>query len=85
MVSEVLDLTRVAELRHYRPHCHAWRLARHITDAFAALVALRPQLRNCYAGLPGCQLRNSGTLGGNGCGCRSVIRCLLIALNSTVV
>ncbi|MBI2726968.1 MAG: xanthine dehydrogenase small subunit [Polaromonas sp.] len=63
----VLDVTQVAELRrieHY-PHHIAIGAAVSLTDAFAALVANRPQLKtfaNRFAGLP---VRNSGTLGGN--------------------
>lgn len=63
----VLDVTQVAELRrveHY-PHHIAIGAAVSLTDAFAALVADRPQLKtfaNRFAGLP---VRNSGTLGGN--------------------
>jgi len=63
----VLDITRVAELRrveHYSHHI-AIGAAVTLTDAFAALVADRPQLAEFahrFAGLP---VRNSGTLGGN--------------------
>jgi xanthine dehydrogenase small subunit len=63
----VLDITRVAELRrveHY-PHHLAIGAAVTLTDAFAALVADRPQLQSFaqrFAGLP---VRNAGTLGGN--------------------
>ena len=64
---QVLDLSRVAELRrveHY-PHHLAIGAAVPLTEAFAALVAERPQLQTFaqrFAGLP---VRNSGTLGGN--------------------
>ncbi len=64
---QVLDITQVAELRrveHY-PHHIAIGAAVSLTDAFAALVNSRPQLKtfaNRFAGLP---VRNSGTLGGN--------------------
>ena len=64
---KVLDLTRVAELRrveHY-PHHLAIGAAVSLAEAFAALVADRPQLQafaQRFAGLP---VRNSGTLGGN--------------------
>jgi xanthine dehydrogenase small subunit len=63
----VLDVTRVRELQrveHYDQHI-AIGAAVTLTDAFAALVAERPQLKtfaNRFAGLP---VRNSGTLGGN--------------------
>jgi xanthine dehydrogenase small subunit len=65
--AKVLDVTQVAELRrleHY-PHHIAIGAAVSLTDAFAALVADRPQLAEFghrFAGLP---VRNSGTLGGN--------------------
>jgi xanthine dehydrogenase small subunit len=64
---EVLDVTRVRELRtveQYDKHI-AIGSAVTLTDAYAALVAERPQLKtfaNRFAGLP---VRNSGTLGGN--------------------
>jgi xanthine dehydrogenase small subunit len=64
---KVLDMSRVAELRrveHY-PHHLAIGAAVPLTEAFAALVADRPQLQafaQRFAGLP---VRNSGTLGGN--------------------
>jgi xanthine dehydrogenase small subunit len=64
---QVLDVTRVQELRRvesYENHL-AIGAAVTLTDAFAALVADRPQLKtfaNRFAGLP---VRNSGTLGGN--------------------
>jgi xanthine dehydrogenase small subunit len=63
----IIDTTRVKELRrveHY-PHHLAIGAAVPLTDAFAALVADRPQLASFahrFAGLP---VRNSGTLGGN--------------------
>jgi xanthine dehydrogenase small subunit len=64
---QVLDVTRVAELRRieqYDQHI-AIGAAATLTDAFEALVAQRPQLATFaqrFAGLP---VRNSGTLGGN--------------------
>jgi len=64
---KVLDVTRVKELRrveHYPQHI-AIGAAVTLSDAFAALVADRPQLQtfaNRFAGLP---VRNAGTLGGN--------------------
>jgi xanthine dehydrogenase small subunit len=63
----IIDTTRVTELRrveHYQHHI-AIGAAVPLTDAFAALVADRPQLASFahrFAGLP---VRNSGTLGGN--------------------
>ena len=64
---KVLDVTRVRELRRIENYSHhiAIGAAVPLTDAFAALVSDRPQLRtfaNRFAGLP---VRNSGTLGGN--------------------
>ena len=64
---QVLDVTRVEELRRieeYENHI-AVGAAATLTEAYAALVADRPQLKvfaNRFAGLP---VRNSGTLGGN--------------------
>ena len=64
---QVLDVTQVVELRRVEdyPHHIAMGAAVSLTDAFAALVADRPQLAEFahrFAGLP---VRNSGTLGGN--------------------
>ena len=65
--AQVLDVTRVEELRqidHYAHHI-AIGAAVNLTDAYAALVAQRPQLQSFahrFAGLP---VRNAGTLGGN--------------------
>lgn len=64
---KVLDVTRVEELQrveHYPQHI-AIGAAVTLSDAFAAMVADRPQLQtfaNRFAGLP---VRNAGTLGGN--------------------
>ena len=63
----IIDTTRVAELRRIETYAHhlAIGAAVTLTDAFAALVADRPQLASFahrFAGLP---VRNSGTLGGN--------------------
>lgn len=63
----IIDTTQVAELRRIEdyPHHIAIGAAAPLTDAFAALVADRPQLASFahrFAGLP---VRNSGTLGGN--------------------
>ena len=65
--ARVIDTTRVRELRQIEdsPHHIAIGAAVTLTDAFAALAALRPQLQGFaerFAGLP---VRNSGTLGGN--------------------
>jgi xanthine dehydrogenase small subunit len=65
--AQVLDVMRVQELRrieHYDNHISIGSAVT-LTDAYAALVAKRPQLKtfaNRFAGLP---VRNSGTLGGN--------------------
>jgi xanthine dehydrogenase small subunit len=65
--SQVLDVTRVEELRRVERYQHhiAIGAAVSLSDAFAALVVDRPQLQtfaNRFAGLP---VRNAGTLGGN--------------------
>jgi xanthine dehydrogenase small subunit len=85
----VLDLTRVAELRGVEdyPHHIAIGAAVTLTDAFAALVADRPQLAEFahrFAGLP---VRNSGTLGGNVANGSPIgdSMPLLIALGASVV
>jgi xanthine dehydrogenase small subunit len=65
--ASVIDLTRVEELRrieHYPQHM-AIGAAVPLADAFAALVADRPQLRAFAARFAGLPVRNSGTLGGN--------------------
>ena len=63
----VLDVTQVAELKRIERYVNhlAIGAAVTLTDAFAALVEERPQLKTFaqrFAGLP---VRNSGTLGGN--------------------
>jgi xanthine dehydrogenase small subunit len=65
--AQVLDLTRVAALRQVQREADHLVIGAAVTlnDAFAALVADRPQLRaftERFAGLP---VRNAGTLGGN--------------------
>jgi xanthine dehydrogenase small subunit len=65
--AQVLDLSRVAELRLIEVQATHTQIGAAVTlsDAFAALASERPQLRhffNRFAGLP---VRNSGTLGGN--------------------
>jgi xanthine dehydrogenase small subunit len=64
---QVLDLTRVAQLKRIESYDHHIAIGAAVTlaDAFAALVEQRPQLKTFadrFAGLP---VRNSGTLGGN--------------------
>ncbi|EJL81485.1 xanthine dehydrogenase, small subunit [Polaromonas sp. CF318] len=64
---QVIDVTRVEELRrieHY-PHHIAIGAAVTLADAYAALVKDRPQLHNFAARFAGLPVRNSGTLGGN--------------------
>ena len=85
----VLDVTQVAELRQVEdyPHHIAIGAAVTLTDAFAALVAGRPQLAEFahrFAGLP---VRNSGTLGGNVANGSPIgdSMPLLIALDASVV
>ncbi len=65
--AQVLDVTRVAELRALKDEGPYLSIgaAVSLADAFTALVARRPQLAafaSRFAGLP---VRNSGTLGGN--------------------
>lgn len=65
--AQVLDVTRVEALRQIQRSGDGLRIGAAVTlqDAYAALVADRPQLRRFaerFAGLP---VRSSGTLGGN--------------------
>jgi xanthine dehydrogenase small subunit len=87
--SKVIDTTRVAELCRIEtyPHHIAIGAAVTLNDAFAALVADRPQLAEFahrFAGLP---VRNSGTLGGNVANGSPIgdSMPLLIALGASVV
>ncbi|MGL4575835.1 MAG: xanthine dehydrogenase small subunit [Burkholderiaceae bacterium] len=61
------DVTRVAELRAIQdyPHHIAIGAAASLEDAFAALIAHRPHLKNFASRFAGLPVRNSGTLGGN--------------------
>jgi xanthine dehydrogenase small subunit len=65
--SQVLDLTRVAELRRIARGAQHLCIGAAVTlhDAFAALVADRPVLRHFAARFAGLPVRNAGTLGGN--------------------
>jgi xanthine dehydrogenase small subunit len=87
--TRVLDLTRVAELRRIdRSDTHLTiGAAVTLTDAFAALVADRPQLHTFASRFAGLPVRNSGTLGGNVANGSPIgdSMPLLMALNSTVV
>jgi xanthine dehydrogenase small subunit len=87
--AQVLDVTRVAELRCIEryPHHVAIGAAATLTEAYAALVHDRPQLKvfaNRFAGLP---VRNAGTLGGNVANGSPIgdSMPLLIALGASVV
>ena len=91
--TRVLDLTRVAELRritrtatHVNTHLKIGAAVT-LADAFAALVADRPQLHTFATRFAGLPVRNSGTLGGNVANGSPIgdSMPLLIALNSSVV
>ncbi|WP_341911001.1 xanthine dehydrogenase small subunit [Polaromonas sp. YR568] len=86
---QVLDVTRVEELRRVEHYAHHVAIGAAVTlaDAFAALVADRPQLQafaQRFAGLP---VRNAGTLGGNVANGSPIgdSMPLLIALDANVV
>ena len=87
--AQVLDVTAARELQRVEtyPHHIAIGAAVSLTDAFAALVKERPQLKTFgqrFAGLP---VRNSGTLGGNVANGSPIgdSMPLLIALGASVV
>jgi xanthine dehydrogenase small subunit len=86
---QMLDVTRVAELRRVEdfPHHFAIGAAVNLTDAFAALVADRPQLHTFATRFAGLPVRNSGTLGGNVANGSPIgdSMPLLIALGASVV
>ena len=65
--AQVLDVTRVAELRAVQLDAHHIRIgaAVTLTDAFAALTAQWPQLHRFASRFAGLPVRNAGTLGGN--------------------
>lgn len=66
-LSQIIDLTRVAELRrleHYRHHI-AIGAAVNLQDAFEALAADRPVIAPFGERFAGWPVRQSGTLGGN--------------------
>ena len=93
--AQVLDLTRVEELRRVVPVAGAGDIAPllrigaavTLADALAALVAARPQLHGFASRFAGLPVRNSGTLGGNVANGSPIgdAMPLLIALNSSVV
>ncbi|BDT67100.1 hypothetical protein os1_12690 [Comamonadaceae bacterium OS-1] len=63
----VLDVTQVEELRQTVQHADHLQIGAAVTlaDAYAALVASRPQLHSFASRFAGLPVRNSGTLGGN--------------------
>jgi len=65
--AQVLDVTRVAELRQLSRTSDTLRIGAAVTlhEAYAALVADRPQLQRFAERFAGPPVRNSGTLGGN--------------------
>jgi xanthine dehydrogenase small subunit len=65
--AKVIDLTGVREIAAIHPtDGQLWiGAAVRLTDAFAAMVRQRPQLRSFAARFAGVPIRNSGTLGGN--------------------
>ncbi|WP_462389054.1 xanthine dehydrogenase small subunit [Acidovorax sp. Q11] len=65
--TQVIDVTRAAELRQVTQHADAIHIgaAVSLTDAFAALTAQWPQLHRFATRFAGLPVRNSGTLGGN--------------------
>ena len=65
--TQVIDVTRAAELRQVAQHADAIHIgaAVSLTDAFAALTAQWPQLHRFATRFAGLPVRNSGTLGGN--------------------
>ena len=65
--AQVLDVTRVTELRRTEWRGEVLRLGAAVTleDAFAELLKVRPELSHFAARFAGLPVRNSGTLGGN--------------------
>lgn len=64
---QVLDVTRVAELRRVETYENHVAIGAAVTlaEAYEALVAERPQLKTFASRFAGLPVRNSGTLGGN--------------------
>jgi xanthine dehydrogenase small subunit len=88
-LAQVLDLTRVAELRQVsvaQGHMHIGA-AVDLTGAFAALELARPGLHSFFSRFAGAPVRNSGTLGGNVANGSPIgdSMPLLIALRASVV
>jgi len=88
-LEQVLDVSRVQEIRRIEDHPHELRIgaAATLTQAFAALVADRPHLHTFAARFAGMPVRNAGTLGGNVANGSPIgdTMPLLIALGSRVV
>ncbi|MBX9831526.1 MAG: FAD binding domain-containing protein, partial [Burkholderiaceae bacterium] len=65
--AQILDVTRVAELRQIQQGAQHITIgaAATLTDAFAALTAQWPHLHSFATRFAGLPVRNSGTLGGN--------------------
>jgi xanthine dehydrogenase small subunit len=94
---QMLDLSRVAELRRIERHAEhhdgdtghyiAIGAAASLHEAFAALLQDRPQLKTFAERFAGLSVRNSGTLGGNVANGSPIgdSMPLLIALKATVV
>ena len=86
---QVIDVTQVEELRQVEryPQHIAIGAAVNLNDAFAALVADRPQLKTFASRFAGKPVRNSGTLGGNVVNGSPIgdSMPLLIALNASLV
>jgi xanthine dehydrogenase small subunit len=86
---QVLDVSRVQEIRQIEDHPHALHIgaAATLTQAFAALVADRPHLHTFASRFAGMPVRNAGTLGGNVANGSPIgdAMPLLIALDSRVV
>ncbi|MDO5625335.1 MAG: xanthine dehydrogenase small subunit [Pseudomonadota bacterium] len=87
--AQVIDVTRVAELRRIARGAHTLSIgaAVTLTDAFAALAADRPQLQAFFDRFAGLPVRASGTLGGNVANGSPIgdSMPLLIALGTTLV
>jgi xanthine dehydrogenase small subunit len=66
-IAQVIDTTRVRELRRVERYAHHIAIGAAVTlqDAFAALVQDRPQLHDFASRFAGLPVRNAGTLGGN--------------------
>jgi xanthine dehydrogenase small subunit len=87
--AQVLDVSRVQEIRQIEDHPHHLHIgaAATLTQAFAALVADRPHLHTFATRFAGPPVRNAGTLGGNVANGSPIgdTMPLLIALGSRIV